>query len=369
MRHARIWRSVLNAVVAVGAALGLGACDCDGGGGGARRRDAGVSADSGTTSVDIGVFVRPDAPYAFDTGPPPVTPNPEAFWESDPPPRQCLEDGTMTPLPEPPGGTPECPSDKNREGCRCEPIGARAPCWPGLRVNRNRGICRDGMTECLPYDEFTGVWGPCMGAVLPVPGVRLGPQACRCFSQGRWALENLSPCFIEYSGGRGVYAVSTYVDGGGVARCPSLPSGASPPPAPMPGTNWTRNTLTVDCAGRFELCYTLRAGNAEMPMPSDCMLARVCTGSVWYPEAGREMRLPDLPSWTSADSACAQRFRDSGGYGEMSVRGLSLECEPIDDGAGGEYVFNRVNYCPLRCNREPTAPGCERCMMGGSGMF
>ena len=79
--------------------------------------------------------------------------------------------------------------------------------------------------------------------------------------------------------------------------------------------------------------------------------------------------LPDLPSWVGTDPTCAQQFRDSGGYGEMSVRGLSVECDPIDDGMGDPYVFNRVNYCPLRCSMDPTGPGCEGCMMGGSGIF
>jgi hypothetical protein len=352
-------------------ALSLGGCDCSGTNI-ERRRDSGTGGggtDSGVGSmVDIGTFDRPDAPLNIDTGPPPVEPNPEAFWEDDPPPVQCLEDGSMSPPPDPPGGTPECPDDKNREGCRCEPIGTRAPCWPGLRVNRNRGICRDGMTECVPFDEFTGVWGPCVGAVLPVEGARLGPQACQCFSEGRWAIENLSPCFVDYGPGRGTYAVSTYVSGG-AARCPTLPPDDSPPAEPMAGTVWSGDTLTVDCAGRFNLCYTLRAGDAAAPSPSDCMLARVCTGDVWYPEAGMTMRLPDLPSWSSSDSACATQFATSGGYGEMSVIGLSLECEAIDDGSGGEYVFNRVNYCPLSCATDPSGPECVGCMMGGSGSF
>lgn len=51
------------------------------------------------------------------------------------------------------------------------------------------------------------------------------------------------------------------------------------------------------------------------------------------------------------------------------MRGLSLECDPIDDGSGAEYVFNRVNYCPTRCNTMPSLPECMNCMMGGSGMF
>ena len=47
----------------------------------------------------------------------------------------------------------------------------------------------------------------------------------------------------------------------------------------------------------------------------------------------------------------------------------SVECDAIDDGSGGRYVFNRVNYCPNRCNSDPSGEGCEGCMMGGSGSF
>jgi hypothetical protein len=295
-----------------------------------------------------------------------LPPNPDAFFFMDPPPAICYPDGGMGPWPDPPGGTPECPDDRAREGCRCETPGAMAPCWPGPRANRMRGICRDGMAECLPYDEFGGAWGPCVGAVLPVPGVELGPQACECFSVGRWAIDNLSPCFVDY-GAMGVYAVSTFMGAGGTAMCPTAITGP-PPPAPEPGQPWSTNRLTVDCEGHFELCYTLRAGDVATPDASDCVVATVCT-ETWYEAAGVEQELPVLPSWTSTNPTCAQAFRDSGGYGEMSVRGFSRECDQIDDGMGGEYVFNRVGYCPIRCNTMPTLPECMGCMMGGSGMF
>lgn len=315
------------------------------------------SMDAGEIDMDAGpVFIERDGGERGD-----AVPNPDAFWVEDPPPMECLEDGTMRPLEDPPGGTPECPDDKNREGCPCDTPGEMAPCWPGLRVNRNRGICMDGTTTCEPFDEFMGVWGPCVGAVLPVDGVDLGPQACRCFSQGRWELDNLSPCFITYNPG-GVYAVSTNASTG---QCGTADG---PPPTP-PTPTWSANRLTVDCEGRFDLCYTLKAGDAESPSASDCTVARVCTGEFWYATRDQVQELPDLPSWVGSDTACAQQFMDSGGYGEMSVLGLSVECDPIDDGMGGEYVFNRVNYCPLSCNMNPTAPECQNCMMGGSGMF
>jgi hypothetical protein len=320
-----------------------------------------------------GRCVDPTAPRDAGTGPardgggttpPPVTPNPDAFWADDPPPMYCGPDGMMGPPPIPPGGTPECPDDKNREGCRCDPIGSMGACWPGLRVNRNRGICRDGMTRCEPYDEFTGVWGPCVGAVLPMEGVRLGPGSCSCFSQGRWEIDNLSPCFISYGSGPR-HAVSTYIDGDSAA-CPSDPGG--PPPSPQPGTVFSTNRLTVDCEGQFRLCYTLKAGDAAAPSAADCVVAETCT-EAWYETRGVTQELPPLPAWAGTDATCAERFASTGGYGEMSVTGLSVECDAVDDGMGGSYIFNRVNYCPLSCNETPTAPECVDCMMGGSGMF
>ena len=345
-------------------ALGLwfvvAGCDCGNGGRGGNHptppgMDAGPTTMPGTDGGVVG---------AFD-----VRPNPDAFWADDPPAMVCLEDGTMGPPPEPPGGTPECPSDKNREGCPCSPVGATMPCWPGLRANRGRGSCSDGVATCESFTEFIGVWSACEGFILPTPGATTGPGTCRCFSGGRWAIDNLSPCFVDY--GESIYAVSTFIDGAGQAQCPTDVA-PSPPPSPQPGTNWSTNRLTVDCTGRFSLCYTLKAGDADAPTAADCTVAQTCTDPVWYREANVEQELPPLPAWASAtpaEAACAAQFQDSGGYGEMAVRGLSAECDVIDDGADGYYVFSRVNYCPSRCNETPTLPECEGCMQGGSGMF
>jgi hypothetical protein len=293
-------------------------------------------------------------------------PNPDAFFADDPPPEQCFPDGGRGDPPDPPGGTPECPDDKNREGCPCGKEGEEAPCWPGLRANRNRGICKDGVTRCEYWDEFYNVWGPCEGYVLPMPGATLGANACKCFSMGQWALDNLSPCFVTYSGGA-VYGVSTYIKPDGNADCPTAQSN-TPPPSPQPGQPWTTNRLTVDCAGQFELCYTLKAGDVEDPQATDCTVARVCV-QAWYEKADEEQELPTLPAWTSTDPACSRNFNDNGGYGEMSVLGLSEDCEEIDDGSGGHYVFNRVGYCPMDCADRPNDPDCIDCVQGGSGTF
>ncbi len=79
--------------------------------------------------------------------------------------------------------------------------------------------------------------------------------------------------------------------------------------------------------------------------------------------------MPDLPGWSSTSTSCATAFATTGGYGEMSVVGLSVLCDKVDDGSGNPYVFNRVQYCPLACNTTPTGPGCQGCGQGGSGGF
>ncbi len=294
--------------------------------------------------------------------------DPDAFWANDPPPQWCGPDGGWTPPP-PPGGTPDCPDDKNRQGCPCTALGQQAACWPGLRENRNLGQCKDGVTTCIQNDEFGPLWGPCVGYVLPDPTATKGKAACKCFSAGQWKVDNLSPCFVTYSGGAGAgtYGVSTFMDGAGQAKCPTN-LGTAPPPAPEPGKPWSTNTLQVDCAGHFKLCFTIKAGNFSAPAATDCVLATVCTEAE-YPTANQITPFPDLPSWTSGDTACAAQFVATGGYGEMTVVGKSVRCDAVDDGAGNAYVFNRVQYCKQECMTNPSAPGCEGCMQGGSGNF
>lgn len=360
--------------LAVWAALALPACAPESGpdvvpvDASSRRRDAGPG--DARATLDLGRLTFDVQP--LDVPPRDVQPNYDAFFAENPPPRYCGPDGggDAGPPPPLPGGTAACPDDLTREGCPCTNVGEMHSCWPGLRVNRSRGACRDGMTRCEPYDELGGRWGACQGYTLPDPAARLGPASCQCFSQGRWELTNTSPCFVTYGSGAPsdpVYAVSTYLDASGRAQCPSQTAGTPPPPRPMAGTSFSEDFLTVDCTGQFELCYAIRAGDAARPMASDCLVARVCT-SAWYAAAGVRQRLPPLPSWAGSDAACARRFVDQGGYGEMSVTGQSSECQRIDDG-GRPYVFNRVTYCPLRCSMTPSLPECMNCGNGGAGMF
>jgi len=373
MTGQRVW--IATVLGLVGATLGCGGGSTAGGGRGAPGADSAGTTDSAQGAGSGGSDAFDNASGAGTGGAvtvpaaEPPKPNPEAFWAEDPPPMMCLEDGSMGPPPVPPGGTPECPDDKNREGCACTHVGEQVACWPGLRANRNRGICRDGKAECLEFGEFAGSWGPCKGYVLPLDGATEGPDACQCFSQGRWVIDNLSPCFVSYTGSSGaeeIWAVSTFIGPGGMSGCPTDPAG--PPPLPEPGSDWSTSRLTVDCAGHFELCYTLKAGDVENPQPSDCTLSRSCV-ETWYAEAGVTQELPPLGAWSTQESTCAAEFQRVGGYGEMTVKGLSAECDAVDDGHGNELVFNRVPYCPATCATSPDLPECQSCSMGGSGDF
>jgi hypothetical protein len=331
-----------------------------GGGGGSGGGGSGGFPGGGDGGQQIGSLgggeggAIPDAGFSAD-----------AFWSQDPPPMYCGPAGGGTP-PTPPGGTPDCPDDKNREGCPCPTTGQTAACWPGLRINRGLGICKDGMTTCVQQGESNKAWGPCMGYVLPQPGVTSGKEACKCFSSGQWAIDNVVPCIADYGGGQ-VYATSSYIDASGTVQCPAN-APMTPPPAPQPGTTWSTNSLTVDCAGHFKLCYTIKAGNVSSPQPGDCVVTQACTEAD-YVTANQLQKFPDLPAWTSTDTACGAAFENTGGYGEMSVIGQSVRCDKVDDGSGNPFVFQRDGYCPLACDTNPSGPGCMGCTNGGSGMF
>jgi hypothetical protein len=271
------------------------------------------------------------------------------------------------------GGTEKCPGDKNLPGCGCDTPGQTAACWTGKRANRNHGVCKDGTTTCTQSSENTRVWSDCVGEVLPTAGATKGAAACTCFSKGQWKIANLSPCTLQYTDGSGtVYnAVSTVLDGSGVAQCP-----AENPPTAAPATDWSTDTLNVDCAGHFKLCLRIRQGVFESPSPSDCILGEVCTEAD-YTTPNVDQAWPNLKGWLGTDKACAKKWDDisnntptvSAGYAEMIVKGTSVACDAIDDGSGGDFVFNRVKYCPRSCQNDPTTPDCKACQQSGQGQF
>ncbi len=291
----------------------------------------------------------------------------DAFWAKDPPPQWCGPDGGAT-QPPIPTGTIDCPSDKNREGCPCTKEGEKQACWPGLRKNRNLGICKDGVATCQHKNEVTLQWGPCDGYVLPDPKATEGKRACMCFSEGEWKLKNTSPCFFKVTSGttETLYSLSTVNSTG---QCPTdLSTTQLPPPAPKEA--FSENTLKVDCEGHFKLFFAIRAGDPKSPQPTDCNVMKVSTEAD-YPVKNQVTKFPDLPSWVATDSQCVKKFYDTGGYGEFSVVGKSWLCENIDNGNGGEYVFQRFTYCPLKCNEtaNKSLPECVNCTNGASGTF
>jgi hypothetical protein len=301
--------------------------------------DGGSSEGGSANSGSSGSGPRDAGPITLD-----------AFFINDPPPPQCSPDGAVLEAIDP-GGTELCPDDKNREGCPCPKDGETAACWPGKRVNRNLGVCKDGQTTCIQNEEFGLRWGRCEGYVLPTPGAVQGPEACGCFSDGTWTFENLVPCTDTFADR--VYLYSSHPDGKGGWICNA--NDVEPPAAPP--EDWTASTLKVGCAGHFTLCFTIKAGNVANPLPTDCVINRQCVDAIYETE-GEVMKLPNLKGWASDDAACGQRFQDVGGYGEMSVKGQSAQCDGIDDGQGGEYVFQRPGYCKE-----------GRCATGGSGTF
>ena len=46
-----------------------------------------------------------------------------------------------------------------------------------------------------------------------------------------------------------------------------------------PASDWSKDTLKVDCAGHFKLCYELKAGKYEDPKATDCSLTKLCVES------------------------------------------------------------------------------------------
>jgi hypothetical protein len=344
----------------------------------------GDGGDPGFTDGALGDGLSPDGgdPYANDLPPPNCpAPNTEACCASPNPP--------TTPI----GGTTECPDDKNKPHCACTTPGQTAACWTGLRKNRGLGVCKDGQTTCQKKDETTYEWGDCVGEVLPTPGATKGTAACGCFSAGQWLLSNLSPCFFQYcdvdcstdpaksdptqcdadgnctaAHTTGLYSLSTV--NSTPAACPAFNGLPAGPPA-KPAAPWSTTKLKVDCTGHFTLCYELKVGDAKNPKPTDCSLTKVCAPPGDYLTANVEQDFGPLDSWVSPDQACAKAWRTTGGYGEMSVKGLSTRCEKIDDGAGNSFVFNRVQYCPTKCENPAHAsdPECVNCKQDGSGQF
>ncbi len=286
-----------------------------------------------------------------------TVPGADAFWASDPPPKWCGPDGSAQPVA--PTGTLDCPSDKNREGCECTKEGEQVACWPGLRKNRGLGMCKDGVATCTYKNETSLAWGPCKGYVLPDPKATAGKRACMCFSEGEWSVKNTSPCVLVADG-------KVYMASSSNGTCESVTT----LPPPVPKGVFSEDTLQVDCEGHFKLAFAIKAGDVANPKSTDCTVMKVTTEAD-YPTKNQVKKFPDLPPWSATDLACTKKYYETGGYGEFSVVGKSWLCENIDNGSGGEYVFQRFAYCPMKCAdpANKSLPECVSCTSGLSGKF
>lgn len=245
----------------------------------------------------------------------------------------CGPDGGMASMPT------DCTAGTPVPGCPCDTVGAMDTCVNGQTIT------------CNANGEFGGQWGPCTGS---------------CFSSGTWRLDNTSPCLLSDAGGTVTDAFSSWLSGGSLTCGGPYTAGE---PVPVPTEDWSANRLTVDCQGQFTLCYTIKAGDVDSPSPTDCIVGRSCT-SAYYAAPNVEQELPALGPWLSSDTACARQFAASGGYGEMTVVGVTLDCQQIG-AMDSPYVFNRRPYCPLCCADDSCTDGfdCSACSTGGSGGF
>lgn len=355
----RRWQQQLRTLSAACLGLVLAACSGDYGppvpestSSGSTTASSSKAGDAGTRDAAMSFVIDAASRFA-----------PDAFFINDPAPSMCGKDGKMTPPPKVEGSV-DCPADKNREGCECTQPNQEAACWVGKRINRNHGICHDGKTKCGETAEFGPTWGACEGYVLPKEGAVQGAEACRCFSKGKWELSNLVPCIVDDPNSDATYLYSSIPNSSGGYSCGSV---LELPPT-KPSESWSTSRLNVDCAGQFQLCYALKAGKAGAPKADDCVLMKKCF-DVWYDKAGKSQDLPDLPGWVAEDPTCAARFKNTGGYGEMSVLGKSAECDPVDDGNGKAYVFERTTYCKPDCNETPDSEECRDCSVNGAGDF
>lgn len=330
-----------------------------------------LSGNSGNGSGGFGNGSGQDASASggsialIDSGSQDHTYSRDAFFAEDPPPKNCGDGGGVPPVP---GGTPQCPDDKNLQGCPCTQLNQKAACWPGYRRNRHHGNCHDGTTTCIQEGENRLAWGPCVGytgidKTTFEPLGTTGAAACTCFSHGEWTLANTEPCFSCNNNG------CTVVNGATSSIMPSTSGGAvqCPSGTGIPSQPWSTDTVSADCTGYFKLCYTVKALSAPnaAQSSSDCVVQQVCTAA-HYNVANQTQSFPDLSGWattTPSEKACAQAFVTNGGYAVMSVDGQSDECDKV------QKDFQTVTYCPLACSQPNPPASCAQCTPGGGGQF
>ncbi|HEX6243436.1 MAG TPA: hypothetical protein VFZ61_21130, partial [Polyangiales bacterium] len=125
-------------------------------------------------------------------------------------------------------------------------------------------------------------------------------------------------------------------------------------PQPVPRDAWSAQRISSPCAGQGTLVLRVRQGEADEPQSDDCIIAEQRL-EFDYAEKGETLTLPSLAAWSAQDQACARAYEEQGGYLEFRVESDEVGCGK--DGVSARYV----NQCPVKCDTDPDAPGCEDC--------
>lgn len=276
----------------------------------------------------------------------------------DTPPAWCGPSGAQPP---PIGGTLECPADKNLPGCACATVGEEATCWTGYRRHRGLGQCKDGRTKCLDGTAGLHVWGACEGVKLPDPSATDAVASCSCFSAGNWKIANAAPCIWADASGFYAYSTAPPSSANNCTEANHLAAGQKPAVA------WSTSSITLECPGKYKLCYRIRQGDAKNPKATDCLLGESCV-DVDYAKAGVEQATPPLPAWNTTDSACVKKWETetpeeaSPGYYEMLALGQTYSCDAVGK-PSESFLFSRKPYCARKC-RDAAHQGdadCQAC--------
>lgn len=195
----------------------------------------------------------------------------------------------------------------------------------------------------------TGVWLLAACAGDDDLDVGSDPAQVNCPCRLRTSIENLAVCVAAPTLGEGAHVYSSsWAEGAAAPTCERRQT-----PQPAPADPWSRVRVRSACTGTGELCVTVRARSGGERSPDDCVLATRCS-PFGYPVAEAEAELPPLGSWVDS-SECAQRYDQYGGYLEFALTSDALGCN-----MGGTQITT-TDICPVRCQQEPNAAGCEIC--------
>lgn len=177
-------------------------------------------------------------------------------------------------------------------------------------------------------------------------------SAATCTCPLDWQVDNLAVCVSAHTAFTSTLVYSSYLTDEKIT-CDSAKSF----PQPAPVRAWSEQRIASPCTGSGTLRLRVRQGRSESASENDCMLAEQVV-DFDYPTANEHLELGALSSWSAQDQECARAYEQQGGYLEFVIESDQLGC-----GATGAKV-KYVDICPLRCDTDPSGPGCDECGNG-----